>query len=194
MSINKIDLLSEIIATRRSTFPPMYTGEKIDDRIIKQLLENANWAPTHRMTEPWRFHVFTGEGLNKLSEFAEQWYLANIPADKYSEVKHNKTKNNPLKSSHVIALCMVRDAEEKVPEWEEVSALAMAVQNMWLSCSALGIGCYWSTPANIKDAGQLLKLSENEKCLGWFYIGKPKEGLDIKGTRNPIAEKTTWYS
>lgn len=192
-SPKKVDILNEIISTRRSIFPPMYTGDKIEDEVIIQLLENANWAPTHKMTEPWRFHIFTGTGLEKLSEFAEQWYLANVPSSKYSEVKHKKTKNNPLKSSHVIALCMQRDPSESIPEWEEVAALAMAVQNMWLSCTAMEIGCYWSSPANINDAGQLLELNENEKCLGWFYLGIPKKGLEINGSRNPVADKIKWH-
>ncbi len=38
------------------------SGKPIPDDIIWQLLENANWAPTHKFTEPWRFTVFSGEG------------------------------------------------------------------------------------------------------------------------------------
>ena len=29
---------------------------------------------------------------------------------------------------------MKRDLKESVPEWEEIAATAMAVQNMWLTC------------------------------------------------------------
>ena len=62
---------------------------------------------------------------------------------------------------------------------EEIAAVAMSVQNMWLTCSANNIGCYWSSPKIISELNMFLKLKENQKCLGLFYIGKyddlPKE-------------------
>jgi nitroreductase len=66
--------VNELMRSRRSVFPKDYTGEKIDDFIIKQMLENANWAPTHKLTEPWRFVVFTGDGLKKLAAFQSELY------------------------------------------------------------------------------------------------------------------------
>lgn len=53
--------INTLIRHRRSVFQAEYTGEKVDDAIINQMLENANWAPTHKMTEPWRFIVYTGD-------------------------------------------------------------------------------------------------------------------------------------
>ena len=61
--------ISTLIRNRRSVYSKNYTDEKVDNHIIQEMLENANWAPTHRLTEPWRFTVFEGEGLNKLAEF-----------------------------------------------------------------------------------------------------------------------------
>ncbi|HLY71921.1 MAG TPA: nitroreductase family protein, partial [Puia sp.] len=59
--------LNLLFQKRRSVFPEQYVaGKKIPDEIVMQLLENANWAPTHKLTEPWRFVVFSGEGLKKL--------------------------------------------------------------------------------------------------------------------------------
>jgi nitroreductase len=188
-----INILSNIIKNRRSTFPPMYTGEKVPDEQIKILLENANYAPTHKLTEPWRFHVFTGNGLQQLSDFAVKWYIENTADDKTSELKLNKTKSNPLKSSHVIALCMQRDSNESVPEWEELASLAMAVQNMWLTATALGLGCYWSSPQSIHSAHEILSLAPGEKCYGWFYIGVPQDGLSLISKRIPIEAKVKWY-
>ena len=33
---------------------------------LEQVLEAANWAPTHGKTEPWRFTVLSPEGLDQL--------------------------------------------------------------------------------------------------------------------------------
>src|SRR5688572_6337744 len=58
------DLINRLISTRRSIFPKQFeAGKVIPDNIIWQALENANWAPSHKLTEPWRFTVFAGEGL-----------------------------------------------------------------------------------------------------------------------------------
>ena len=66
--------INQLIKNRRSVFPKQYTGNKVDDAIVKQILENANWAPTHGKTEPWRFFVFSGEGLKSFSKFQSDLY------------------------------------------------------------------------------------------------------------------------
>ena len=35
---------------------------------------------------------------------------------------------------------MTKDESNRVPEWEEIAAVSMAVQNMWLSCYVNDIG------------------------------------------------------
>lgn len=63
-----IEEVNKIIRNRRSQFVAQFKeNDPIDDWIIEELLENANWAPTHKLTEPWRFVVFSGEGLKKIS-------------------------------------------------------------------------------------------------------------------------------
>lgn len=49
--------VSELIAKRRSIFPRDFTGEAVPREVIEQMLEAANWAPTHKKTQPWRFVV-----------------------------------------------------------------------------------------------------------------------------------------
>jgi Nitroreductase family len=34
-------------------------GERVTDAEVQQILEAANWAPTHGKTEPWRFAVLS---------------------------------------------------------------------------------------------------------------------------------------
>ena len=68
------ELVNEVIESRRSVFQQDYSGEQVDDAIVIQMLKNANWAPTHKLTEPWRFVVFTGAGLLKLAEYQAGLY------------------------------------------------------------------------------------------------------------------------
>lgn len=183
--------LNEVIRRRRAVFPHQYINKPIPREILEQILKNANYAPTHRLTQPWRFRVFTGAGRQRLSEFLSSWYIRQTPADKYSEIKLKKTRQKPLQSACVIAICMQRDPQERLPEWEELASVACAVQNMWLSCTAYGIGCYWSSPGAIYQAREFLDLKPGEKCLGFFYMGY-YEPLKQEAKRDPIQEKTIW--
>ncbi len=183
--------LSHIIKNRRMVSPTMYLDKPISDETILDILENANWAPTHKKTEPWRFKIFKGERLKDLSNYLGSYYKENTEEHKFSESKYKRTLKKSLQSGCVIAICMQRDPNESIPEWEEVAAVACAVQNMWLSCTALGIGSYWSSPKSIISARDFLNLKENEKCLGLFYMGYI-DPLDIQGSRTPIEEKIEW--
>ncbi len=185
--------LSSLIRTRRSVFPEVYNDQPIKKEVLLDLLENANWAPNHAKTEPWQFKIFQGESLKQLSDYMSNWYENNIPQEKYSKVKHKKMTNRPLQSQCVIAICMKRDEKERIPEWEEIAAVACAVQNMWLTCTTYGIGSYWSSPRAItEDAVDFLKLKERERCLGLFYMGYYDTSILMKSERKPIEDKIEW--
>lgn len=183
--------VAELLRQRRSIFPGMYIEREIPKAIIEEILENGTWAPTHQMTQPWRFRVLQGKKLEEMSQFLGDHYQANTPVEKYSAVKHKKRMANPLKSAAVIAICMKRDPEERLPEWEEIAATAMAVQNMWLTCTAHGIGCYWSTPGAMLENPDFLELEEGERCLGAFYMGyyQPHE---VVRQRESVEAVTKW--
>ena len=87
---------------------------------------------------------------------------------------------------------MQRDPRERVPEWEEVAATAMAVQNLWLAATSIGVVGYWSSPNYIKYVGDFFDFAQGENCLGFFYLGYTDLPL-IEGKRMPIGDKVAWY-
>ncbi len=182
---------AELIRGRRAIFPKTYISKPIPKAVIEEVLENANWAPTHKFTEPWRFRVFTGAALERLGDALAELYRAATPAEAFSEKKYDKNKQKPRQSGCVIAICMQRDAEERVPEWEEIAATACAVQNMWLTCTAHGIGSYWSSAKMLQESPGLLQLAPGERCLGLFFMGYHNLP-ELPGKRGPIAEKVVW--
>jgi len=181
--------IDQIIRNRRAIFPAQYIDKEISKEDLMEILENANWAPTHKKTQPWRFKIIQGEALARLGDFLAEWYKNNTPPEKYKEIKYNKTRRKARQSSCVIAICMQPDPS--LPEWEEIAATACAVQNMWLSCSERDIGCYWSSPKSIHDFDKFHHLEEGEKCIGFFYMGY-YEGEIPKGERTSINEKLAW--
>lgn len=184
-------MIFDLIQNRRSVFPVQYNGKSISREDIEKILEAANWAPTHKKTEPWRFKVLLGKSKERLGEFLSAKYQEVDERPK--QMKTKKLLENPKKAGAIIAICMQRDPKESLPEWEEIAATAMAVQNMWLCCTEMGIGSYWSSPGLIKYMDQFFELEKGERCLGFFYMGYSEEEIP-EGIRGPVEDKTTWLS
>jgi nitroreductase len=186
--------INQLIKSRRSVFTRDYSGEKVDDAIIQQMLENANWAPNHKFTEPWRFVVFTGDGLKKLANFQSECYKQVTTADgTFSESKYEGLKVKPMEASHVIAIGMKRDEKKGMPEWEELGAVFCAIENMYLTATAYGVGCYLSTGGitNFEEAKEFFGLGKEDKLLGFMFVGMLKGELQ-EGRRKPVGEKIKW--
>ena len=182
-------MIFDLIKKRRAVFPAQYNGKSISREDLLKILEAANWAPSHRLTQPWRFKVVSGSSLELLGDFMSRKYQQTEARPK--KIKIKKLKDNPRKSAAVILICMQRDPAERVPEWEELAATAMAVQNMWLCCTEMEIGAYWSSPGLIDYMGEFVELQEGEKCLGLFYMGYYDEDPPMV-ERSPIQGKVIW--
>jgi nitroreductase len=187
------DEVLEIIKQRRSVYPRQYTGEKIENNVVKELLEAANWAPTHKYTEPWRFKVFNGESLEKLVAFQRQLYVDTTLPTEIKETKLKVFDEVPSQASHIIAMIMERNPI--IPEMEEIASVAMAVQNLWLATIASGYGGYWSTGGgtfNTKMHRWLGLNEETQTLMGFFYMGVPSEPLPKGTRRSSIENKVEW--
>lgn len=185
---------NDLIRKRRSVFPQFYTGEKVDDQIIHQMIDNARWAPNHKLTEPWRFIVFTGEGIKQLAEAQASVYKDVTTRDgSFKEDKHKSLLTKPLLSSHIIAVCMKRDPKKSVPEIEEVGAVFCAIENMYLTATAYGVGTYLSTGGitHFDEAKKVFELGPDDKLLGFMHVGIPKS-ISTGAKRKPVEEITEW--
>lgn len=187
--------ITEVIKNRRSIFPEQFNDRKVAREMIEKMLNNAIWAPTHGMTQPWRFKVFMEDGLKKLSKNLSRLYKETSTPEKFMQSKFDNFTNRPLVSSAVIAICMERQDTEKIKEIEEIEAVACAVQNMHLTATAYGLACYWSTggATYTEEMKTFLGIREKDKCLGFFYIGYPAIEWP-KASRKPIEYVTEWIN
>ncbi|MEO9532951.1 MAG: nitroreductase [Crocinitomicaceae bacterium] len=188
--------ITDVIKDRRTIFPEFYAERKVHREQVETILNNAIWAPNHGSTQPWQFKVFLGEGKVALSDFLSELYAEKFQGDDFKQMKFDKLKNRPIASGcAVIAVSLNRDPESKIMEMEEIEAVACAIQNMYLTCTAWGLGGFWSTPKLIytQEMKDFLGLKEQDKCLGLFYVGYPKPDYKWpKGHRKPIEYFTTW--
>lgn len=184
---------TDLIRARRTIYPKDYTDRVVAREIVERVLTNATYAPTHGMTQPWRFTVYTGAARQALSTFLGEVYRQNTPPEKFQQRKFENVTLRPLQSSVVIALGMVRDPNGKINERDELLAMACAVQNMHLTCAAYGLGGFWATGGPMTSAAMRdhLGLGPNDQALGLFYIGYPSIEWP-KGYRKPLDQVTVW--
>ena len=186
----------KLIRSRRSLYPAqMDESKRIPDEDIWKLLELANYAPNHKLTEPWRFVVFTEKQIetfyDRLFQITSQWFSVDEMRKKSGKFEERKQK-----VSHVIAIVMKRNEEEKVPVQEEEYATACAVQNILLGMGSLNIIGYWGTgkAAFSEEMHEFLDLGEHDKCMGWLQLGVPKVLPPEESRRKAgdIKEKVVW--
>lgn len=185
--------LNELIHARRSTKPRNFNGKKIEDSILWQILENANWAPNHGLTQPWRFKVFTAAGLEKLADFQANLYQQLTPEADFKAEKYVRMRTNILQSSHVIAICLQRQLSAKIPIIEEIEAVACSVQNMALTATAYDICSFWGSGGvtYTQELKDFLGLGEQDLCLGYLYLGY-SDRPSPSSRRDPIQDKVEW--
>lgn len=99
-------MIFDLVKERRSVFPHQYKDQPLTQETLEKILEAANWAPTHKRTEPWRFKVLRGAKKEALGTFLSQKYQEVTPKPK--QLKRKKLYENPKRSGAVIAICMQR--------------------------------------------------------------------------------------
>lgn len=198
----KLDALSlrlaaanALIRRRRTIKPADMSVKSVASIHLATILENARWAPTHGMTEPWRFFVFTGDSRQRLADFLQATYRKLTPEAEFRPDKFEKLNASVLQAPVVIAIGMKRQAGGKIPEIEEVEAVACAVQNMHLTASAIGLAASWLTPPVVysNEMRDWLGLEPGDQCLGLFYLGWPKSEDWPEATRSDLADKIVFH-
>lgn len=185
-------VLIDLIRQRRSISPEHFIQKDIPIDLLKDVLSTAIYAPNHKKTQPWRFKILRRNKKNELSVFLSNQYKLNTKEEDFNEIKFRKAGEKAILSNCVILLCLERSPSNVIPEWEETAALACAVQNIWLSCTALGIGAYWSTPSAIHKMKEFITLQETEECLGIFYCGWSNFQA-APYDRKSVSDICSWY-
>ncbi|WP_103071600.1 nitroreductase family protein [Aquimarina sediminis] len=188
----KLHLISKLIRERKTTYAFSFSSKKVTNEIIEEIVTNATWAPTHKMTQPWRFELLEGAHHTDLGKYMLDFYQKRLSKHQFPKSRHQETLEY-AKNASMLAIIFQRNERASIPEWEEIAAISCAVQNMWLSCTAMEIGCYWDTcEASIQYCNEYLELASNEKCLGVFFMGYPKNNLEKRRRkRKPLSRKLT---
>lgn len=181
-----------LIKDRRSISPEQFSERRVHKEILEEILTNGTWAPTHGMTQPWRFTAYVGDGMRVIGPKLAEWYR-QFSGDKFSPGKYEKLRVRGERVTALVAVGMVPDPNGRIVEIEEVEAVACAIQNMQLTATAYGIGAFWSSPGFIykDEVRDFVGLPDNGKLLGLVYFGYPAREWPISH-RKPLEYVTQW--
>lgn len=178
--------------TRRTLKPAaMDAGRPVAPELLRELLTDAAWAPTHGLTQPWRFDVFTGPARARLAAALQGLYDETTPAAARNEDKRAKLGKSPLQAPVVVAVTARVVPGGKISELDELCATAAAVQNLLLSAADRGLGSFWATPPVAVSPAFVawLGLDASHRSLGLVYLGWPAPGQPAPvSTRDPLEK------
>ncbi|MES2776557.1 MAG: nitroreductase [Bacteroidota bacterium] len=193
MTTDNISIVINNIRQRRTTKPDKMNGQKIADEQIQIMLESADWAPTHGMTEPWRFVVFAGDAVVAFCKQHAELYRLHTNPENFMQGNYDKLLHMGDLASQIVIAVMQRGYLPKIPAWEEMAATACAVQNLLLTASAMGIAAYWGSGgmATHQVMKEHLQIREEDKVMGILYFGYTN--TETAGKRNvPLGDKVRW--
>jgi nitroreductase len=178
----------QAIMTRRSVHRPD-PGRVPSRETVEKLLAAAVRAPSHHLTQPWRFIVLAGDALR---DFGEAWAAAAEREGNDPDLVRQKALRAP------VIITVIEDPHlenPKVVEIEEHHAAGAAMQNILLAAHDLGLGAMLRTgpAAYKKEVRDYLKLTDDEIVAGFIYLGYPPENNDKPMTRrDEHGARTEW--
>jgi nitroreductase len=162
-------LLHTAIETRASSIKLIAPAPSREH--LERILSAASRAPDHGKLAPWRFVVLTGDARVALGNAMAESLLATHPTA--SETLLNAEREKPLRAPAIIAVAAHLTRGHKVPEHEQVHAVAAAVQNMLLTAHALGYGTMWKTgvAARAPEVKAALHFGPDDEIVAFVYLG-----------------------
>jgi len=183
--------------TRRTVKPnEMNSARGVPHELLVEILEDANWAPTHGLTQPWRFHVFTQAARESAAVKLEQLCDVLTPAAERREDKRAKLRANLLAAPVAIAVAAKIEPGGKISELDEISATACAVQNLMLSAHQRGLATFWSSAPVVCSSAfaEWLGMDSTHRGMGIVYLGYAAPGVNPRSTRAPLGGRVTFHS
>jgi nitroreductase len=162
----------DAIHTRRTN--KVYGPRPVPAETLDELFELARWAPSHHLTDPWRFRVLGPESLRRLKQAA---------GDGAGKLDRAPT---------LVCVSQVRSDDPQQDE-EDLCAVAVAAYIVLLAAHARGIASYWRTPGVLRspEGRAALGLGDDERAVGLLHLGwSDREWMPPE--RAPVEDVVTY--
>ncbi len=150
-----------------------------DRAVLERVLRASVWAPNHHMTEPWRFHVLTGDARQAMGNAVAAQLEQNLdPADTAAAAAARQARTRLLRAPVVIVVSQV-GSDDPVLDLEDYAAACCATQNLLLAAHAEGLATKWRTGdmCDYPGAKEFLGLPPSHRIVAYLYVGYPSPKL-----------------
>lgn len=159
----------EIIRKRRSI--RLYEEKPVEQEKLNRVLEACRLAPSADNRQPWRFIVVTNDEVKEKlrASYDEEWFVS---------------------APVIIIGCAVpKEAWVRMDGQEYwMVDVAIAMQNMILVATELGLGTCWIADFDEEAARKALKLSQSVRIVAMTPLGYPTEEKRPVRNRKSLSE------
>jgi len=144
------------------------------EEALERAVEAATFAPNHKRTEPWRFHLLGPRSIRRVCELNAEL----VTASKGDAAGAKKLERWLAIPGWLVVTCVRREGGDSMEEpaglaREDYAAVCCATQNLCLSLHADGLGTKWTSgPVNFdpRFAGAV-GLPDDEYVVGTVWFG-----------------------
>ena len=197
-----IAAVDAVIAARRDV--RRYRPDPLPGEVVSRVLAAGHRAPSVGHSQPWRFIVIREQATrDRAALLADRERLRQ--ADLLTPDRRAALLDLQLEGIREAPVGVVVACDRRTPPAgvlgratfadTDMWSCACAVQNIWLTARAAGLGVGWVTLFEPADLAELLGLPDGVATLGWLCLGWPDErppgpGLERRGWshRLPLDE------
>ncbi|WCC80700.1 5,6-dimethylbenzimidazole synthase [Cutibacterium equinum] len=183
-----------------------YRHDDVPEDLVTTVLWAGHRAPSVGHSQPWRFIVVRdADTRDRAAVMADRQRLRQ--AELLTPDRRARLLDLQLEGIREAPVGIVVACDRRTPASgvlgrntftdADMWSCACAVENMWLTARAHGLGMGWVTLFEPEELAALLGLPEGVETLGWLCLGWPDErppapGLERRGwsRRLPLSEVT----
>lgn len=161
----------------------LFLQTPIPERLVRDAIEAAVWAPNHHVTEPWHFYTLGSAAIERCLDLCQD-IVCKKSNEKAAAFKRQSWSEKP---GWLVVTCQRSD--DTLRQQEDYAACCAAIQNLMLFLWKAGVGSKWTTGDITRDARfyEIVGIdAETQTVVGLFWYGYPK--LTPTQSRKPLDE------
>ena len=169
----------DVIHSRRDVRAE-FNGEPVDEEVLVRVLDAAHSAPSVGLSQPWDFVLVSDEAVRRAfwnhvqeerREFAAS--LEGERAERFAGIKIDGILEASL--SVVVTYDPARGAPGVLGRHAIADAglysVCLAIENMWLACTAEGWGMGWVSFYRESFLRELIGIPDGIRPVAWLCVG-----------------------
>ncbi|WP_347353496.1 5,6-dimethylbenzimidazole synthase [Intrasporangium sp.] len=178
----QLEPLERVVAARRDI--RRFRPDPVPDQVLEAVLTAGHRGPSVGHSQPWRFVVVSEQATRDAAavmadraRLRQAAGMAEESARGLLDLRLEGIREAPL---GVVVACDRRTPAAGVlgratfPD-TDLWSCAAAIENMWLTARAHGLGMGWVTLFEPAELADLLGLPDGVETLGWLCLGWPDE-------------------